>query len=367
MKCVKIFTALVLCLSLCGCSMFSEGSYIFIDSHPPQSTSGAVQNVSVANYDQLYQALADMVKDGVTQRIIYVDQYKKEALEQDIQQVSPDLCTTHPIAAYAVEDITCTLGTNSGTDALSVEIVYLHDRSEIRKIISVADNAAAADVIAQALNRFDTGVVLKIDTYEDMDFEQMIEDYALTYPEFVMETPRVSVNLYPETGTTRVAELKFTYLTSGDILKSMQQQVSVVFASAVQSVSEAESEQEKFSQLFTFLMDRYDYDLGTSLTPTYSLLRQGVGDVRAFAVVYAAMCRQAGLSCMVVSGTRNGENWYWNIVMDDGVYYHVDLLRCSEEDVFSERSDADMDGYVWAADFYPACGVPEITEENNEK
>ena len=45
-------------------------------------------------------------------------------------------------------------------------------------------------------------------------------------------------------------------------------------------------------------MERYDYRIETSITPAYSLLRHGVGDSRAFAVVYAAMCQQAGLECL---------------------------------------------------------------------
>ena len=359
MKYAKMTIAFVLCLCLCGCSVFSEGSYISIESHPPQSTAGVVQTVTVSNYDQLYRALVGMVKDGVTQQIIYVDGYDKQALEGDMTRVSDDLRSTNPIAAYAVEDISCTLGTSGGTDALSVEIVYLHDRSEIRKIVNVSNNTAAAGAIAEALKNCDTGIVLQIAAYEEMDFEQLIEDYAMNYPEFVMETPSVSVNLYPEEGTARVAELKFTYQTSRDILKSMQEQVSPVFASAVLYVSGDGSEHVKYSQLYSFLMERFEYELATSLTPTYSLLRQGVGDMRAFAMVYAAMCRQAGLSCMVVSGTRNGESWYWNIVLDDGVYYHVDLLRCSQENAFTERGDEDMDGYVWAVDFYPDCGISE--------
>ena len=359
MKFVKLCCVLLLCLSLCGCNLLSASSYISIVDHQHSSKPGANQSFSAGDYEELYEALLEMIESGVTQRTISVDAYEKETLASDLKHVADDICTTHPIAAYAVENITCTVGSSGGTDALSVEISYIHDKTQIRKIVKVADNKAAHNVIATALNNCETGIVLQILNYEDVDFEQIIEDYALQYPEFVMETPQVTVSLYPDAGKNRVVELKFTYQTSREILKNMQSQVSPVFASAVLYVSGDGEDQEKFSQLYSFLMERYDYVMETSITPTYSLLRHGVGDVRAFAVVYAAMCRQAGLECLVVSGTRNGESWYWNIVLDNGVYYHVDLLRCSQEGNFQEMGDRQMEGYVWAADFYPACGLDE--------
>ena len=55
----------------------------------------------------------------------------------------------------------------------------------------------------------------------------MVKEHALAYPENVMEQPQVSVNIYPETGESRVVELKFTYETNRDTLKDMQNQVYI--------------------------------------------------------------------------------------------------------------------------------------------
>ena len=118
---------------------------------------------------------------------------------------------------------------------------------------------------------------------------------------------------------------------------------------------------EKYAQLSSFLTERFDYQYDTSITPSYSLLCHGVGDSRAFAVVYAAMCQRSGLDCQVVSGTRAGDAWFWNIICDDGIYYHVDLIQNSG---FRKLSDQEMAGYVWDYSAYPACGVAgQVTEE----
>ena len=107
-------------------------------------------------------------------------------------------------------------------------------------------------------------------------------------------------------------------------------------------------------------MERYDYKLESSITPTYSLLRHGVGDSRAFATVYAAMCRMAGLKCEVITGTRHGEPWTWNLVWDGEKPYHVDLLACASADGYRQRTDAEMHGYVWD---YSAYAASEPTRE----
>ena len=263
-----------------------------------------------------------------------------------------------------MDTITWEIGTSAGEPVLGLQITYLHDRAEIRNIKTAADCMAAEKAVRKALVDCQPGIVLQILDYVATDFTQIVEDYALIHPETVMELPQVTENVYPESGKTRVVELKFTYQTSRDSLKTMQSQVAPVFSSAVLYVSGDGSVSEKYGQLYSFLMERYKYTYETSITPSYSLLRHGVGDSRAFAMVYSAMCCMAGMECMIVSGTRDGVSHYWNIICCDGVYYHVDLLRCSEEGGFLARTDEEMSGYVWDYSAYPACSAQQSEAEN---
>ena len=101
-------------------------------------------------------------------------------------------------------------------------------------------------------------------------------------------------------------------------------------------------------------MERFDYSLETTITPAYSLLHEGVGDCTAFATVYAAMCRKAGLECHVVSGTREGEPWSWNLIYFMGNYFHVDLLFCSQTGGFAASLGSEMTDYEWDHSAYPS-------------
>jgi transglutaminase/protease-like cytokinesis protein 3 len=269
-----------------------------------------------------------------------------------------------PIGSYAVADIVYELGSSSGVPAVSVNISYRHNRSELQRIRRAKDTPRAEKIVAEALKSYEPGIVILVETYESRDFVQFVQDYAEQNPQTVMEIPQVRQSNYG-TGRDRLLELTFTYQTSRDSLRRMQAQVQPVFDAAALYVSGEGEDYQKYSQLYAFLVERFEYKFETSITPAYSLLRHGVGDSRAFATVYAAMCRSAGLNCMTVTGTRSGEPWTWNIVQDNGCYYHVDLLRSNLNGQFRELTDSQMLSYVWDYSAYPEC-IGQEEEAGNE-
>lgn len=347
-----------LCLAFSGCSWL-DGNYVSVTPHRTQLSDVQSGTVSAANYTELLAVLTRMVDSGTESAVINVAEYDQSTVESGIVTAARYVQKMYPIGAYAVEKIGYEIGTGGGKPAISVNISYIHGRSEIRKIQKAADMEAAEAKIAEALEKCDSGVVILVENYTSTDVTQFVEDYATLNPGIVMETPQVAVGLYPDGGVSRILELSFTYQTSRDALRLMQTQVQPYFASAQLYVSGDGSDNQKYSQLYAFLMERYDYKFETSLTPAYSLLCHGVGDCEAFASVYAAMCSQAGLECRVVSGTRAGQPWFWNMVCDDGTYYHVDLLQCNAEGGFRELTDEEMTGYVWDYSAYvPAETLP---------
>jgi len=278
------------------------------------------------------------------------------------------VCNRTPIGAYAVQELTYELGMNAGKPALAVDIVYNHTRSEILRIKKTSNMEEAINLITLALNTCDAGIVLQTELYNTVDLQQIVEDYALENPNQVMEIPQVSVSLYPESGMKRVIEVTFSYQNSREDLRYMQGIVRPMFSSAQLYVSADTHERQKYAQLYAFLMERFDsYTVETSITPTYSLLQHGVGDNKAFAVLFSAICRGAGLECEIISGTRAGEAWYWNFICIEGVYYHVDLLRCHEEEGFQTRLDAEMTDYVWDYSAYEPSVLPEEPSEPPEE
>ena len=360
----RIVAAMLLgCMLLSGCTNVFDGHYSSVKLHKSPSTSPADMSFSAKNPEELYNALTRLVEAGKKEAVIIVDGYDQTEVVNDTHQVSARLQTQHPIGAYAVEQIRFKHGKSGDKPALTVYIGYSDGRSDVDKIQTVNGIGQLEDAICEALDKWETGLVLLAKAYDETDLTQIVEDHAMENPQQVMEMPQVLVTYYPETGEDRVVDLRFVYQTNRESLKAMQEQVISVFSSAALYVGEDAEQKQKYSQLWSFLMERFDYQINTSITPSYSLLHHGVGDSRAFMQVYSAMCRQVGLECMMVSGTKDGESHYWTIIRYEDTYYHLDLLEGS----FHPQTDEQMRRYVWDYSAYPVCGVPHVSWDMEDR
>lgn len=364
MKIRMIALLIGISLLLTGCSWL-DGSYVSVTPHQEQSMPVRTENLTVSNYDELLDVMESVVSKGTETCIINVVNYQQEYLERNVANAVRRIQKVYPVGAYAVENITYEIGSNTGKTAIALEIFYRHSRNEIRNIQKAKNIDAARKLVGQALENYDSRLVLQLEKYKNLDYTQVVQDYAMMHPQNIMEIPQITWETYGM-DASRVVEITFFYQTSRDALRTMQTQVQPVFDSAVLYVSGEGAQSQKYAQLYAFLMERFDYKQETSITPAYSLLRHGVGDSRAFAVVYAAMCRDAGLECMIVTGTRDGEPWNWNIVQTDSGYFHVDLLSCEESGKFQTLTDGEMSGYVWDYSAYPEC-IPETEAENQQE
>ena len=346
MKRIAIMLAVV-CLFLSGCSLMS-GEHLSVTPHESPVSGSQTANLSVSDYGELKAVLEGMVRTGTESTVINVARYNQKLLDNGVKTAVNHLKENYPLGSWAVEDVEYEIGTGGGQRVVSVNISYIHGRSQIRQVRNVADMKELEKQVAEALEECVDSVVLLVGDYERKDLVQLVEDYADSNPDTVMEIPAVAVGVYPNGDPgTRVVEVDFTYQTSRESLRQMQNQVRRVFSSAELYINSDSAPLQKYSQLYTFLMERYDYTIGTSITPAYSLLVHGVGNSEAFASIYSAMCRQAELECKVISGTKNGEAWYWNLIRVDGQWLHVDLLEASRQGGFYCSVHEQMQSYIW--------------------
>lgn len=339
---------IVICalLVLCGCSSWLNGSYVSVKPHKEQNFQPEQILLTPKNYADLEQILTTMVLNGQQKKTISMEKMK-DNWQDYVDDAVDYVKNTYPMGAYAVQDIVYDIGVSGKKPALAVEITYRRSIAEIGAVQEVNAQEDIADILHDALRAYDLNVALSFEQYEKIDYTQIVRDFALLNPHYVMEVPRVSVMTYPQEGEARIVELIFHYDTSRTSMRQMQEQVARIFSASEIYVSGEGTEREKYSLMYSFLINRFDYKIQTSITPAYSLLHYGVGDNKAFASVYAAMCRQAGLDCKVISGTRAGKSWHWNLIVLDGEVYHVDLLRCRERGIFYYKTPQAMTDYVW--------------------
>ena len=342
-----IILAFCICGSLYGCNLWMDGEYSTVKPHEVDSDDYDPESLEVESYAQLDNALLELVENGRSDCVLYSRTLTTKQLTGYMEMAKRRVMQDNAVGAYAVSNIAYEIGTSTGRTAIALQIEYNHGRSEILRIKTVETMDDAEKMITKALDSCDAGVTVRVENYINIDFTQMIQDYMDENPQKCMEMPQVGVTTYPQTGRNRILELTFTYQTSRETLRSMQEAVQPVLSSAKLYVSVDAPAMEKYAQLYAFLMGRDTYTIQTSITPAYCLLTHGVGDSKALAVVYAAMCQQSELDCQVISGTRAGEAHCWNIMQVDGVYYHLDLLLCSQTEGFAMRTQEEMSDYVW--------------------
>ena len=362
----RCFLGLMLsfCILLSGCSMMN-GREVSITPHEMQAQPVRTNGVTAANYLDLMKALSEMVSVGAGEGIIDISEYDSSEVDSGMALAVRYILGDHPVGSYAVEDIQYEIGTTGGSPALAVNIAYNRTQSQILRIRSMENLAEAEQAILSALEGYDPGIVLLVDNYVKTDIVQLVEDYALAHPHIMMETPYVTVDVYGK-GTSRIMDVGFAYQNSREDLRKMQEQVAPVFDAAKLYVSGDGSAWQKYSQLYSFLMERFSYSIETSITPSYSLLRHGVGDSRAFATVYAQMCKSAGLECLVINGTYEGSPRTWNMIKVGVRYFHLDLLYCRSLGRYRQLTDEEMEGYVWDYSAYPeAMDFSSDEEEEN--
>ena len=357
MKTRVLALCLVLCLVLCGCGNWMDGSYSSSKLHQSSQNQPGEEAFVVSDYSELQQVLVEQVENGAESILINVANLEVDGIEDDMAHAIQYVLGVNPIGAYAAESIEYELGTSGGQPALAVTVQYNQNRGVLRSMKYAKNLDEAQRLLADALDLCETKVVMRVSDYRSTDFQEYVRVYMEENPQTVMELPSLTVTTFPDSGSDRVVEIGFTYQTGRDDLKMMQSRVRPLFTSAELYVAGNNTEYDQYELLYAFLMERHDYQFETSITPSYSLLIHGVGNSKAFAVVYGAMCRRAGLECRVVSGTCNGEPHVWNMICVDGQYYHLDLLASSRDGRFTVWGDDEMVGYVWDYSAYPKCGV----------
>ena len=344
MKGKIILLVVLLSLLLGGCSFWMDDTYVSVKPYQVQQVQSEFEAVTADSYIGVREVLETMVGDCVQSAVIAVPGLDERTIDYYMSAATNYVIRDNAIGAYAVEQISYEIGTNGDELAIVVDISYRYNRFDILRITRVKDTAAAITEVENALQQYDPEVKLFVGEYTETDFLQLVQDYVDANPQLCVEMPQVTAAVYPDSGAERVIVLTFTYWNSREVLRSMQQNVQEVFE---QLRPEGNSPQRLAEGVYTFLMNRHEYKVEKSLTPSYSLLRYGVGDHKAFATIFAAMCRQVGLNCQVVSGAKGGEAWHWNVILDGGNAYYVDLLRCYEAGAFEMLQESQMRGYVW--------------------
>lgn len=359
MKFRVAIVCLAIALLLAGCQLVPS-EYVSVMPHTDSfSQPDGEEGTTVADYTELQSAMLDIVKAGEAEAVLTANAYDGD-IEADFQKAKDYITKTDPDGAYLVGGISQEIVQAGGYSKLDLQIRYQHTPEELAQAQDVRGETEIESAIAQALKNCAKGLLLRISDYEAMDFIALVsrccEENIIT----VMAKPEAEAAVYPDQGSVRLVAFQFQYPHTLTDLERMQEQVDTILQSGY-----GQSELDQARRVYSFLSELHDYTIASSDTPAYSLLHEGVANSQSFAAVFSAMCAQAGLTCHVVHGTKDEADYDWNILELDAGTWHVDAFADEQNGMWEMQllTDAQMFGYEWDADAYPACaGAPMPSE-----
>ena len=134
------------------------------------------------------------------------------------------------------------------------------------------------------------------------------------------------------TSYSGAARVTYTYYMNYYTTAEQEKQLTSAVTSALASLNlDGKTEAEKVVAIHNYICDHVDYDYdglsdssNTVKYTAYGALCNGKAVCNGYAVLFYRMCKEAGLSVRIISGTANGGSHAWNIVKVGDVYYAVD-------------------------------------------
>lgn len=360
---MKVLAMCLALLLLSGCALVPD-EYRVVTAHAG-ATVRAVDSdaATVRNYDELKQAILNLVKLGQTEGTIRTANYEGD-VEQDLANAAYEVVKTEPLGAYAVDYMTHDSTLIVNYYEIHLTITFRRTAREIASIEPLATSTLVCSRVEQAVAELEHRVVMQVTGYRELDYQAMVEEYCRENPATALEIPQVSVSVYPDSGSVRIVELNLAYTLTPEELTSRVTEVTESIHNAAEYIRYRQTDREKLELLFTYLTERFTYTPGETATPLYDALCAGVADDVGLAQALTLICQEAGVDCYTVEGLYNGEARMWNVVSCDGGYRHVDLMySILEGGSLRLYTDPEMTAYYWNQDQAPACILVQETAE----
>lgn len=369
---MKRILLILLCISmLTGCATLAPDSYVSVTPHEITDNPTTATNASeVSNYHSLKISILNQIRMGRTEGIIHAVNYEGN-VEEDLKQAAYEVSSLNPLGAYAVEYMTHSCNLLVTYYEIRISITYRRSAKEIAQLKTFTTTEQFEKMLTDAVDNFDDRIAVQISDYghEAEDIAAFVTEYCITNPATVMEVPKISVSVYPESGKSRIVEVAFHYTNNPQGLMAKQRAVETNIDAAAEYIRYRQDTYDKATLLYSYLTQRFHYRHAETATPLYDALCSGVADPTGLAQAWKLICDESDMECLLVSGMKNGQPYTWNILRTGTYYRHLDLAQCVLSDsglVF--HSDGEMTAYSWNIEQYPACkplpaAQPEVPEE----
>ncbi len=215
-----LFLMLLPCLLLSGCGPLLERSYASVTPHTQfsdESESHAI--LRAETYQGLVSALLHLVEQGTESGMVRLYQYSSVtgSATTDVDRACLEITQEDPLGAYAVDYIKYDVKPNAAYYQVEVKLAYSVPPTELRQVISVTGSTAVKQELQELLPSRPEKVVFRISHFSQEDSEETLrQSVQEAYEAQAADLPPlegVTVSLYPDSGSQRVAEVCLTWVT----------------------------------------------------------------------------------------------------------------------------------------------------------
>ena len=360
MKRLALVVLALLLPALSACSALLPTRYTQISAHSAAQTSHPDSDIPlVSDYQELKRAILQFAEDGISHGVIRTANYTGD-VETDLSRAAYSVAREDPVGAYTIDFLTHDCSLIVSYYEITIDITFRDMAEDPRTLEYVTNQKEVETLLRGAMDEYRDHVTWYAVSSHIYNYEALARQICEAEPLHYMAVPEIRAANYPEEGRSRIVELTLTWPADAASLQKMEKAVEESLQAASVYVRYRDTEWEKAGLLYTYLMERFTYTEQQTATPLYSALCEGLITSQSAANAWKLLCDQIGIDCQIVEGSRDGEEYAWNIVTLDGLRYHVDLLR----DLLADgslhlRYDEEMTGYSWDAAQYPACPKPE--------
>ena len=319
---------------LCGCS-WRDTSYVVVKPHNEDYGVAVDSNTLTVNgYLSLKNALLNAVQDCASEIVIRAESYSGN-LGEDLNQAVYEVTKMSPLGAYAVNNMTYDYSRIVSYYEINVNVTYKRTEDEIRQIVYVTDLDAIREKLEEAMENYDSRLILRVGDYHSFDLAGEVSRIFTEHPEYALELPETSVELYPESGTQRILDIKFTYMHTPEELQEFQAGMNEKISDIASLYGRSNNQMTNARRLYQRLgrdavVERQD-ETRTLSNCTYGAIMENHASSYGYAQAYILLLEQAGIRCRLMEGQKNGLLHYWCLVFLDDDPYYVDPSLASEE------------------------------------
>lgn len=337
---------------LTGCESMLEREKLSFAPYPSASSAvGGTSTLRVETYQDLVDAILQLVSAGEEHGVITLHKYNAQDVEPDLTRACLEVVREDPLGAYIVDYIKHDYSLIVSYYEVNIHITYRYAPEQVESIVSVTGSSAIRRELRKTLSSFSSGAVLRVSYFaEDEDYiRDLIRQAYYDVPAAALGMPEVEISLYPSTGSKRIVEIQLTYPENQAFLRRRSQELKELVLAMVPQSASAQS-------LYHTIADTLTVEEGTGRNSAYDALVEGVSDSEGAALAYQLLCNQTSVESVIVEGTLDGAPHFWNIITEDGTEYrHVDLSAGLFSLTDAELAEQSIGVYDWDRTKYPVC------------